>query len=331
MLFSKKEIDKPMNDKVLCVIDAGKFETKAIAKYSTGEIKRLKYRTKIMDNTNEYDVVGNSYKVEYEGKKYIIGEQGEEVSYEVSKNNDTHIISLYTAISQFIQFNGQTVQLAFGIPTGVYTKKENREAYKSNILRNNGKIYIKVNGIEYNFIIENCLTLPEGAGIVYLRPELFKNKRVSVIDLGGMNMGYSIYNSLVPEVNTFFNVNYGGFHLEAELMKELNTRFNVDLDEKDLQYIIQQGYLRLNGQVQKESIKIIDAAIDRFIVRIIQESKKYGNDISLMDVVMVGGTSTILEKKIKDYIPHITLVNNAQWTNAEGFLKVAELKYGNKN
>ena len=72
-------------------LDIGKYDVKSIGRNVAGnanDIKRISFRTKSYDLENGYiDVEGNSHKVEYNGKSYIIGEQGETKSNETSKTN----------------------------------------------------------------------------------------------------------------------------------------------------------------------------------------------------------------------------------------------------
>ena len=43
--------------------------------------------------------------------------------------------------------------------------------------------------------------MPEGSGVVYLFPiTFFAGQRVAVIDIGGLNMNFTIYNKMVPEL-----------------------------------------------------------------------------------------------------------------------------------
>jgi hypothetical protein len=135
---------------------------------------------------------------------------------------------------------------------------------------------------------------------------------------------------MTPEISSFFSINQGGYSLEKDIMKALNTKYSIDLNEKDIRYVIQEGHLRLNGVIQKESTTIIDGVIEQFNNKILQESKKYGYNLAVMDFVVVGGTSTIIEKSIRKFIPHATFVDNAEWSNADGWLIVGELKYGAK-
>jgi plasmid segregation protein ParM len=322
-----------MNERIFAVVDAGKYETKSFAITMQNEKKKIKnFRTKMIDNTNDYDLAGNSYKVEFEGKKVIIGEQGTNVDYDILKTGDTHMIALYTCLSQYVEQNGQHCQLVFGCPANTFKIKENKEEFKETIMRNKGNINITVNNRDYNYIIDNVLLMLEGSGIVFLRPDIFKGNTVAVIDQGGLNMNFCVYRNQIPDVDTLFNINKGGFDLESEIMKALNAKFNRDIDTKSVQQIVKQGYLKLDGQIVKESIQIIDKIIERFNAETVQAIAAYGIDLSLVDaVVAVGGTTNIVAKSMKKFIPHIQFVDNAQDSNIEGWGLFGKKKYESLN
>jgi plasmid segregation protein ParM len=62
------------------------------------------------DNTQEIEARGNSYSVIYEGNRYIVGEQAEEQSYDVSKTNLLHKLVTYVAITRLAE-NNSVIQL----------------------------------------------------------------------------------------------------------------------------------------------------------------------------------------------------------------------------
>ena len=77
-------------------IDSGKFATKAVTLKPGRTEKLLVFRTK-MEETNRASAQGTSSLVEYEGKKYILGEQAEVGSSKSSKAELLHKVAVYTA------------------------------------------------------------------------------------------------------------------------------------------------------------------------------------------------------------------------------------------
>lgn len=316
-----------MDKNVVISIDPGKYATKAIAGGMENG-KRVSFRTKTfkLGDGVDLDIQGNSFKVNFEGETYVVGDQGEEIDYSVDKANLNHKLATYTAITQLIG-NEKEVNLVLGCPTSIYKNEKLRKEYKK-YLTNDGEIVdIDINGENYLFRINNALVLPEGYGIVFLEPEVFKNNRVAVGDLGGLNLNFGVYNDLIPEISSMFTTNLGSYELETSLINELNTRYGASFGSSDIQQFIKQGGVKVKGVIDEESKKIIDTKLEQHMVKIIQEAKKNNFNLDLMDVVFVGGTSAFLEKKIKEHLPHAIVPKNAQWANVVGFHKFGVLKY----
>lgn len=309
----------------LIVVDPGKHSTKALKSggYSTY------FRTKIFDNNMDIDAHGKSYAVTYEGKNYIVGEQAEETNYDVSKTNLLHKLVTYLAISQLAE-SGSTIQLVLNCPVSIYKNKILRDEYKQYIF-NGGEFDITVSGKSYHYTFENILVLPEDLGVIYKYVNLFKQKRVALIGLGGLNMNFQIIENLTPQISTMFTLNHGSNELETILINELNSRFGLNIDSKDAPYIIQNKGLKIRGSINKESAAIVDNVIRNFIGTVLQEAKKNGHNLDLLDVVFVGGTTLMIQDQLESIIRHVTVVNDAQWAAVEGSLKVGELKYAEAN
>lgn len=317
-----------MIESKLISIDPGKYATKAIALNKNNTMENVYFRTKIfkLNNNIDIDAQGKSFKVGLNGKEFIIGDQGEEVDYTVDKANINHKLAVYTATTQLLE-GFKAVKLVLGCPTSIYRNKNLRNEYK-NYIRNNGKVSIQVNNQTHSFLVENILVLPEGSGIVYTKPEFFKGKRVAVIDLGGLNMNFTIYDNLVPQPSSMFTLNHGYAEIETRLTNELNSTYGIALTSNDVQNVVRQGGVKVRGVIDPNSTQIIDGVIDQYMLKLIQEARKNNFNLDMMDIVFVGGTSLLVHDKIKQYLPHAIIIENAQWANVEGFYKVGAIKYG---
>ncbi len=318
-MFKKKNVESANTE--LIVVDPGKHTTKAIRR----DFNAVDFRTKMSDNTQEIDAQGNTYSVVFDNIKYLIGEQAEEQSFDVSKSVLLHKLVTYTAISQLAD-NNSIIQLVLNCPVSIYKYKPQRDEYKEYIY-NDGAFDITINEEDCYYEFENILVLPEDYGVVYKHPALFKNKRVALLGLGGLNMNFMVINNLVPETSTMFTVNHGGNELETNIINELNSMFALNIDHKEAPYILDNGGVKIKGTLNKESTQIVDGIIDEFINTIIQEVKKNGHNLDMLDVVFVGGTSEAIQSQIEHKIKHATVVNEAQWAAVEGSLKLGAIKY----
>lgn len=204
-----------------------------------------------------------------------------------------------------------------------------REEYRKYIY-NDGEFDITVDEEDFHYELDDVLVLPEDYGVVYKYPALFKAKRVALIGLGGLNMNFMVVNNLVPEVSSLFTVNHGGNELETNIINEFNSIFALNIDPKEAPYILENRGIKIKGSIDLQSTQMVDSIIDNFIDTIIQETKKNGYNLDMLDVVFVGGTSEAIQAQIQNKIKHATVVKDAQWAAVEGSLKLGEIGYGAK-
>lgn len=319
-----------MIESKLISVDPGKFATKAFTLDKDKVKQNIYFKTRVLElkNNISFDAQGNSFNVILNGEEYIIGEQGEEIDYNVGKDSIYHKLAVFTATTQLLD-GYKAVRLVVGCPTSIYRNKNLRRDYKDYIW-NNGSVIINVNSKLYTFLIENVLVLPEGSGVVYTRPELFKDKRVAVIDLGGLNMNFTIYDNLIPQPSSMFTINHGYAEIETKLTNELNSLYGASFMSSDIQNILKQGGVKIRGKIDPRSSNVIDNIIEQYMVKLIQETRKNNFNLDVMDVVFVGGTSLLIHDKILHHLPHATIINNALWANVEGFYKIGAIKYERK-
>lgn len=314
---------------MIIAVDSGKYATKGKSKN-----KEVIFRTKITQLQNNIDVLLdiNSYKVFFNKQKYIVGEQGEAVDYVISKKTFNHKLAIYTAIALLLEETKETqkVELVLGCPTSIYRNEELREEYKKYILNKSEIINIRVNNKEYTFYIDNILMLPEASGIIYTDVENFKEKRVAVIDIGGLNLNFTIYNNLIPEINTMFTANLGGNKVKTEITKELNSKYNLILNDRDLQQILKDKVVKIQGKEDKESTILINDILKQYTNNILQEIKKNNINLELMNVTAIGGGTLLIKDILKQHIQQIKIPTNAQMANVRGFFKLGVLKYAEK-
>jgi plasmid segregation protein ParM len=304
---------------MLISIDPGKYATKAIS-----QTNRVYFPTRLSPNPT-MDSAGNTYHVQFQNSEYLLGEQAEQSDFDISKTSLLHKLATYTGISQ-LQESDYNIQLALGCPLNIYKNKELRNTYKAYIM-DNRFIHICINDISYSFYIENVLVLPESAGIVYLIPTLFKNKRTAVVDLGGLNMNFSIYDNYIPQVSSMFTLNLGGNELQNSILNTLNTRYGIVLNNQDIWHIMQQSGLKIKGKIDNESITLVNTIIEEYLQKILQAVRKNGYNLDTLDVCFVGGTSKLIEGMIRAKVLHAFIPEEPEWSNAEGFYKIGQIKY----
>lgn len=198
-------------------VDTGKFATKAVTLRGEGSERFITFRTK-SEETMRTEAQGKSYIVEYKGKRYLVGEQAEVSSAKLTKAEDIHRISTYTAIHQLA--NGDdTVVVAIGCPLSVFENPESKEDYKKYMFPDR-QIEIKVNETTKKLTILSVIVFPESSGIIYLDRK-YESMSAGIIDIGGLNVNACVYNKTMPIISTLFTENLGSNVLAQNLKMHL--------------------------------------------------------------------------------------------------------------
>lgn len=303
--------------KVVIGVDSGKHSLKAVRKMANGEIKKIKFRTKMDDTKEDKSANKRSYVVTYDGKKNMLGELAEKVDYEKNKKKYIHKISAYTAIAKLLEPGEKNVVLSIGCPLSIFKNVEERKKYEE-YFKSDGEISIRIDGEIFNFNIEKVIICPESSGVIFRNHKDYKNRMVGVIDIGGLNTNNCVYNRLNPISSTMFTTNLGSNILTNELKQTLNSTFPLaNIQDWQMETIIAHGYIKSN---KEESTVLIRNFFKKHMENILDECKRKGWDLSNLDLVFVGGGSILLEKEIINFTPPETYISeDAEWDNAFGF------------
>lgn len=322
-------------NKYVIAADIGKHETTLIGRNLEGtaeDVKQVNLRTKMYDlSEGDIDLEGKSYKIEIDNKAYIIGEQGQDKSYDTSKANLLHQLSCYVAITRYLEAEtkGNKIYMVLACPLSVIRFNNAKEEYRE-LIKGNGEIHVVVNGKNYYFEIEDITLKAEGSGIVFLEPERFLGKNVLVLDLGGLNLGMSLYRNKVCKNEDRFIEECGTNELELIVKEQLTEYRNGNLvDDGTCETALKDGGLKKDGELDIESTSYVQKAKHKYFNEVMKRVKRNKIDISILDeVLFVGGTTHHIKSIITDKIKHSYIPHNPQWSTAKGLYKVAIKKYG---
>jgi len=305
---------------MIIAVDAGKFATKAVSE----DNKKTIFRTKSTLITKSLDIeaAGNSNKITFGDKSYIVGDQGEHIDYSLEKNTVLHKMAIYLAAYR-LGCNGPT-NAAIGCPTNIYVSKENRREFSDNIKNKPSQLII--DGSEQNISFDRVLIMPESSGVVYMHPEKFKGRRVAVIDLGGRNMNFGIYDDRIPQPSSMFTTNQGSMDIEGRIKRKLEALYKQALSTRDIEQIMDQGGMTYQGKIDPKSMVALEEIYHEYVEDIVKTINQ-GSNLDMLDVVVTGGTSILVDGVIPKYIPHMQVVPDTQWTNPSGFLQIAKEKF----
>ncbi|MCS6105442.1 hypothetical protein DWV12_16260 [Clostridium botulinum] len=314
----------------LLSVDAGKESTKYIIKNEFG-IERGIFKTKVQKTYNfGVDIEKNSFLVDYNNQQYLVGEmvKDSKSSYDLSKKSIEHKICIYIAAAKAMKKTGNNrFKIAIGAPLTTYKNLKAKNEYREYIL-DNGHINININGEKFDFYIDDVLVLPECIGPVFNQMEEFRKMRLNIVDIGGLNVNLCRFHKMVPEVGSMLVANKGANILKAKIADKLSEIFGIIIYKDDVEQILEDGMLYINGKPKEESKTLIRNIMEEHLEDIIRFAKQNELDIfsSNGKVVFTGGGSLLLKEVIQSMYPNAQIATDAQFSNALAFYKVLSIK-----
>lgn len=339
--------DKVMGEKKVkeyfCSADIGKFNTKLIGREKgkdkdtdskKDEIKKVCFRTKKYTMSEEFfEVEGNSFSVKFDGQEYVIGEQGVEIPHGTSKTELTHKLACYTAITRLLKPNTTEnyIDMVLACPLSSLKSKVEKERYRNFIANENNLVNIIVNDEKFEFIIRDITIKAEGSGVLYIEANTFKDSDVAIVDLGGLNMGFSLYRNGSCKLEDRF-IEECGTDMLIDLVRDYMSQYLggniISVDEASK--VLHDNGLKKNGAIDPKSVEYLDKAKKKYFENVLNNIKNHKFDISKLDrIVFVGGTSNHLKAQINE-LPHALIPGESAWITVEGLYKIAYAKYGKK-
>lgn len=323
-----------MKEHVFIGIDCGKFATKAIMEYKGREYIVL-FRTK-MQMTSELGIeLGeNSFKIEYEGQQYLLGDGVSEnySDHSLSKETLVHKLAIYTAIVELMKkanlsFHNTQLHVAINAPINVYKNQRLKTSYKDYMENKNRTISIRVNEKSYMFNLSNLTICFEGMGLVYENQKEYSSHSSTILDLGGLNTTMCLFSGIQPDFNSMVVSNLGSSSLKAKIERQLVEKYGLTVSSNDLEQIIQKGHLTHFGEKVEESEEIIKKTKKNHLDSIINYAKQHGYTFNQDKVYFVGGGAMLLSNEIKSAFPNASIVINPQYANVRSFLEIVKVKY----
>lgn len=314
-----------MAEKIMAV-DPGKFQIKG-AMGPVDDPKLISFRSKLytLRSDEHFEPQGQSKFITYKDGRYIIGDQGSDSDKSFKKDTILHKVGLMAALSEMAE-EGDVIRLILGCPASIYKDKNARAEYK-NFMTDSGILTFETDTKHFDLTIASTLVMPEAGGAPYIYPSLFQGRRVAVLDIGGLNLNFAVFNNLVIDLDSMNTVNHGGYELEKRVSSRFSAKYGIAITRDDYEQIVANNGIKLNNVLDPDSTPLLESVYADFIEEIPNIVKGFGYDLSLMDVVCLGGTSELLGERINKVIPHATVRENITWANVLGFLKVGLLKY----
>jgi hypothetical protein len=276
------------------------------------------------DETTEVRIGDKFYTITNQGKKLAgINKVKDQIDREIIKV--LTLASIYK--SSFEHVDVVKCNLCVGLPIQYYNQQ--CEAFEHYISQSCNNQAVSVNGGKEKLInITNITAIPQAAGMPFLYEDEFKNIPNSVvIDFGHYTIDVSFYSFMNLE-DFYASIPTGTKDIFGKLSRRLNEEFNININEKDMEKVLQKGYIKdMDGTVH--DLSILDPLKDNYIYDIITSLRAEYRQIGQADkVFIIGGGAIPFKEQIKKYIKNdVEFVSNPRFANANSFHKVAELSF----
>lgn len=313
----------------IIVVDCGKDETKVVVRNTDGSNRKSKMLTRVSpysELTQINKAAGaDLHVVEYQGKKYSVGDPSGKTSDSNSKMDETHKIMTLTAIAMAVG-NGDSVKVAIGCPLSVYVDKDAREEYLNYILPT-GKVEISVDGQNKSFYIAFKVCFAESLGALFMYQDRFEGSITGIVDIGGLNINCAYFNNKKLIVDSCFTDKYGKLHMARRLRSTLNQKFDAQFAEWEIERIMENGYVE---NEEETSAAIIQKEFSKNLDEIEEACKNNGWNMRYCKLIFIGGTSQLLKQQIMDRYKNAFIPDDSGFVNAEGFMRglCIQLKIG---
>ena len=244
-----------------------------------------------------------------------------------SKDTELHKICVITTLAIACD-DGDKADVTIGFPLYRFYHKEERIEYKNNMLPL-GKHTVTIDGNKKTFEIVRAAVRPEGYGAVHYKQDLFRDRTVNVVDIGGLNVNASTYKNGILQEGNITTLQKGGIMLYTDSLAALKTIAN----EKMLKALDPLSPEAIEDDVIRGYHELIEGSEEKlrdvrtvFVNDIFNELMKKKFDMT-KKIFFMGGTSLILKKELTEKFGDDICIFGAgnikdmQFINAEGFYR----------
>lgn len=288
-------------------IDVGYSHTKVI-----GANIEFNFKSTIEEGSLD---IGNSIRVDFNGKTYTVGEQNGLYATEINKMHSLNFkICLYTAIAKAMKDKTtEDIQLVTGLPAQYY------QAQKEDLIKElqGKKVTITLNDEPKRFTITDVIVFPQSAGVLLLEPNKLKGD-VCVVDIGGFTVDVSYFNN--KKLRKLHTLELGMNVLANTLVQKIKAEYGVSYDVLKADDILDTNEIVRDGKaINIESL--IDDVLESH-TKLIENRLKGLQEYNLSKHIFVGGGSLRLSKFLD-----IEIDKDTVYTNAKAYYKIGCEKF----
>lgn len=285
--------------------------------------EQIKFLSTIREGHDEYN--SDILEIEYEGINYIVGEPNGDYIVDADKfktEEGKQLLKITTLTAIGLSYPGEKfieLIVSGGLPVAYYSKQ--KDDFLSLIKELDGSTF-KINKIGFNqtIKIKDILVIPQSAGVVFEK-NLGKETTI-VIDIGGGTWDVSQFDGYKMVKKATYPE--GMLILYSKIAQYLNSTYYTKYAASDIYNLINRGFFTVDGE--KKSISVVDKMIEEHVSNVIASIKRDFELSSVDNVIGIGGGATELDKLLLKYIKQIEIEKDSDFSNANNFKTMAELK-----
>lgn len=262
--------------------------------------------------------------IEYEGVKYVVGDEADDYDYSFTKNNLHHKLMMYYCLAKH-SLDYKSFDVIIGCPLTTYLNKKEQNNYIQYMMNDNKPIEIIYKDEKRVFTINSITVAPENIGGYINDYNVAKKQIRGVVDIGGLNINCGVYDKGKPVKEKMFTLNLGTHILIKNIQQAVLRE-----QEKMLNYYMCKHYL-LNPREMNDSLyEIFDDECTNMVNKIEKLLIRNDWELNELNLRFMGGGSLMLEYYIlkKFNNPYI---EKDIFANCMAFEKFGDKKLNAKN
>lgn len=212
--------------------------------------------------------------------------------------------------------NETDFKVVTGLPIGQYKSQKHNLSKVININRCSS---VTINGKHRNITISDHFVYAQGAGALFASN--IKGNAI-IVDIGSRTCDIALFtvSSGTRNLSKYSTLFCGMYGLYTKAITAINMRFGLSLPPEYCEQVFSNG-LVLDGE--KQPIDFLQPVFASYLNDLINElSINY--PVRNVPVYLCGGGAYVLGGILKRKFPHCSVMENAQFSNADGFRKVGE-------
>lgn len=273
------------------------------------------------------DAVGKVDKIDFDGKRWILGRGKFDISEDVKFNQEKFLASLYYSLSKMADGNSLTFNIVAGLPIKHRFKLKEMVDY----IKEHDQKTITINGVEKNITISGVEGFIEGVAILFAMDddqlEELGTGEVMIFDIGGSTSDIVLLSRGVGKKRQIVNshsVSMGIQDFYSRVRKVL-SKTNEYITLETAMRVVETGEYIYDGEAV--DLSFMDKLKADFVKDIIMDFKlDFKNSLKESKWVIAGGAGKHFIGCFKALKTDVIEINDV-YANAKGYLKFAEAKF----